>query len=38
MIFPNKGNECIEITLEIKKLDKQPFEKGKCNLYKKDVY
>lgn len=35
MIFPNKGTEYIEITKEIKKLDKQPFEKVKCNLYKK---
>ena len=35
MIFPNKQTECIEITKKIRKLDKQPFEKGKCNLYKK---
>lgn len=35
MIFPNKGKECIEITKEINKLAKQPFEKMKCNNLKK---
>jgi len=29
MIFPNKGKECIEITKELKRLHKQPFEKDK---------
>ncbi len=35
MIFPEKGKECIEISKIIKKLASQPFEKIKCNQYKK---
>ena len=35
MIFPDKGKECVEISKEIKKLARQPFEKNKCNQYKK---
>lgn len=35
MIFPENGKECIEITKEIVKLYKQPFEKTKCNNLKK---
>ena len=35
MIFPDRGKECVEISKEIKKLARQPFEKHKCNQYKK---
>lgn len=31
MIFPENGKEYVEITKEIKKLHRQPFEKKKCN-------
>lgn len=35
MIFPEKGKECVEITKEIVKLYKQPFEKRKTQQLKR---
>jgi len=35
MIFPENGKECLEISKIIKKLASQPFEKIKCNQFKK---